>query len=116
MSRQQIRYNCYNYLADILRGRKITARAHVYISYSMGKEIGKVIHWYDKIGVAVVKLKSTLKVGDKVKVTRGDEEYEDTVTSPQLDHKDISSAKTGDDAAIKLSQKTKEGSTISIVE
>ncbi|MCH7529695.1 hypothetical protein IIB50_01100 [Patescibacteria group bacterium] len=82
----------------------------------MGKEIGKVTHWYDKIGVAVVNLKGALKVGDKVKVKRGDEEYEDTVASMQLDHKDISSAKKGDDAAIKLSQKAKEGSTISLVE
>ena len=82
----------------------------------MGKEIGKVTHWYDKIGVAVVNLKGALKVGDKVKVKRGDEEYEDTVASMQLDHKDISSAKKGDDAAIKLSQKAKEGSIISLVE
>lgn len=82
----------------------------------MGKEIGKVTHWYDKVGVAVVKLKSALKVGDKVKVTRGDNEYEETLTSMQIDHKDVSSAKKGDDAAIKLSQKAKEGSTISLVE
>lgn len=82
----------------------------------MAKEIGKVTHWYDKIGVAVVKLKGALRVGDKVKVSRGEEEYEDTVTSMQLDHKDISSAKKGDEAAIKLSQKAKEGSTISLIE
>ena len=37
------------------------------------KEVGKVNHWYDKIGVSVVKLSGTLSVGDKVKVKKGKE-------------------------------------------
>jgi len=32
------------------------------------KEIGKVVHWYGKINVGVVKLASGLKVGDTIKV------------------------------------------------
>ena len=78
----------------------------------MGKELGKVIHWYDKISVAVVKLSEPLKKGDKVVVKHGEEEFEDTITSMQIDHKDVDSAKKGDDAAVKLSQKAKEGSLI----
>ena len=30
--------------------------------------IGKVTHWYDKLGVAVIKLNKALKVGDQIKV------------------------------------------------
>ena len=78
----------------------------------MGKQLGKVIHWYDKISVAVVKLDAPLSKGDKVVVKHGDEEFEDTITSMQIDHKDVDSAKKGDDAAVKLSQKAKEGSLI----
>jgi translation initiation factor IF-2 len=78
----------------------------------MAKQIGTVTHWYDKIGVAVVKLTGKLAKGDTVKIKKGDEEFEDTVTSLQIDHKDVSSAKKGDDAAIKLSGRAKEGSAI----
>ena len=78
----------------------------------MGKEIGKVTHWYDKIGVAVVKLTGTLKKGDKVVIKRGDEEVEDTITSIQVDHKDVDSAGKSDDVAIKLSKKAKEGAIV----
>jgi len=78
----------------------------------MAKELGTVTHWYDKIGVAVVKLAGALKKGDKIVVKRGEEEFEDTVSSLQIDHKDVAAAKKGDDAAIKLSQKAKEGSLI----
>ncbi len=37
--------------------------------------VGKVIHYYDKIGVAVIKLDKPLKVGDKVKVNTESGEY-----------------------------------------
>ena len=78
----------------------------------MGKELGKVIHWYDKISVAVIKLDGPLKKGDRVVVKHGDEEFEDTITSIQIDHKDVDAAKKGDDAAVKLSQKAKKGSVV----
>ena len=78
----------------------------------MAKEIGKVIHWYDKIGVAVVKLTGPIKKGDTVQIKRGDNEFEETISSIQIDHKDVKSAKKGDDAAIKLSQVAKEGATV----
>lgn len=76
------------------------------------KPIAKIIHWYDKIGVAVIKLNGTLKMGDSIKITRGEDEFEDTVTSMQIDHKEVKSAKKNDEVAIKLSQTTKQGALI----
>ena len=78
----------------------------------MAKQIGTVTHWYDKIGVAVVKLSGPLAKGDKIKLKKGDEEFDDTVSSLQVDHKDVASAKKGADAAIKLSHKAKEGASV----
>jgi len=78
----------------------------------MAKEIGKITHWYDKIGVAGVKLNGKLNKGDKVVIKRGDNEFEETISSLQIDHKDVDSAGKGDDVAIKLSQKVREGATI----
>ena len=76
------------------------------------KNIGEVTHWYDKIGVAVVKLSATLKVGDKVKVKRGAEEFEESVSSMQLDHAPVQSGKKGQEVAIKLSLPAKDGALI----
>ena len=76
------------------------------------KEIGKVVHWYGKIGVAVVKLSAGLKIGDRVKVRHGDAEFEDTVSSMQLDHKPITAGKKGQEVAIHLSQAAKDGSVV----
>ena len=78
----------------------------------MEKEVGKVTHWYDKAGVAVLDLSASLKVGDHVKVKKGEEEFEETVSSMQIDHKEVSSAKKGDEVAVKFSKKAKEGAVI----
>ena len=78
------------------------------------KELGKVTHWYDKIGVGVVRMAGSLKVGDRIKVRHGEEEFECAVDSMQIDHKSVKSAKKGDEAAIKFPKKAKEGSTVSL--
>lgn len=82
----------------------------------MEKEVGKVTHWYDKAGVAVLSLEGALKVGDKVKVKKGEAEFEETISSMQVDHKDVSSAQKGDEVAVKFSQKAREGAVIYQVE
>ena len=80
------------------------------------KEVGKVTHWYGKIGVAVIKLSGTLKVGDSVKIEHGEAEFDDTISSMQIDHKTVESGKKGEEVAVKLTQKAREGSSIYIEE
>ena len=82
----------------------------------MEKEIGKVTHYFDKIGVMVVKLTDKIAVGDRIKVKRGNEEFEETVESMQIEHENIEKAKKGEEVAIKVSQPTKEGATVYKVE
>ena len=76
------------------------------------KAIGEVTHWYDGISVAVIKLAGALKVGEKIKVKRGEEEFEEVIESMQLDHEAIKSGKKGQEIAVKLVGKTKEGAEI----
>lgn len=76
-------------------------------------KVGKVIHYYDKIGVAVVELTSDLAVGDRIKFTRGGEDmFEQTVESMQVEHNKIDSAKKGDTVGLKVDQPVKEGAEI----
>ncbi len=82
----------------------------------MEKEIGQVTHFYDKIGVMVVKLTDKVSVGDAIKIKRGDEEIEETIESMQVEHENIEKAKKGDEIAIKITGKTKEGAVVYRVE
>lgn len=74
--------------------------------------LGKVIHYYDKIGVAVIKLNKDLKIGDKIKLVHKDDTFEQTVESMQLEHIAISEGKEGLEVAIKVNQAAKDGTLV----
>lgn len=74
--------------------------------------IGKVIHYYDKIGVAVVKLTKGLKVGGKVKFEKGDMTFDQTIESMQLEHEQITEGKKGEEIAVKVNQVVKNGTGV----
>lgn len=76
------------------------------------KELGKVIHYFDKIQVMVIALNGSIKVGDKIKIKRGDEEFEETINSMQINHQDVGSAGKGQEVAIKISRPTKDGALV----
>jgi putative protease len=82
------------------------------------KKIGVIDHYYDKIGVAVIKLESgKLKVGDKIKVfdREGNELFEQEVASMQINGTSVDSVKKGDDFGMKIDQKVKEGYEVHLV-
>ena len=71
--------------------------------------VGKVIHYYDKIGVAVIVLKKALKVGDKIKFVHGDNSFEQVVESMQLEHAQVTEGKKGQEVAVKVDSEAKTG-------
>ena len=82
----------------------------------MDKEIGKVIHYFDKAMVAVVRLTDGLKTGETVKFVHGENEFTQTIDSMEVEHEKIQSAKKGDEVAVKVEQKAKEGTGVYKVE
>lgn len=82
----------------------------------MDKIIGKVVHFYDKIGVAIIDLeKGGLKVGDEVKFKRGEEEFSQKVESLQVEHEGVDSVKKGDSFGVKVDKPTKPGTEVYVV-
>lgn len=73
-----------------------------------------MIHFFDKISVAVVALSAPLAVGDKVKFVNEKRgiNFEQTVESLQLDHKDVSQGTAGTEVATKTDQPVKEGTVV----
>lgn len=82
----------------------------------MDNPIGKVVHYYDKLGVAIIDLASGgLKVGDEVKFKRGDEEFSQKVESLQVEHQDVEKVKKGDSFGVKVDKPTKVGTQVYLV-
>jgi len=81
------------------------------------KPIGTIIHYFGNIKVGVIKLTGgALKVGDKIRVEGGEGEFDQVITSMQVDHKEIKSAKKGEEFGIKLDKKAHKGNKIYLVE
>lgn len=79
----------------------------------MDKQIGKVTHFYDKLGVAIVDLgQGSLKVGDSIKFKHGDDEFTQKIESLQIEHESVDEVKKGDAFGLKVSQPTKPGTLV----
>jgi len=80
-------------------------------------KVGKVTHYFDKIGVAIVELDANLAVGDKIKFVRGGEDvFEQAVASIQIEHEKKESAKKGDVVGLKTEKEIKEGAEVYKIE
>ena len=74
-----------------------------------GKLIGKVTHYFSKIGVAVIELSDTLKVGETIRIVGGETDFDQVIESMEIEHQKIEIAKAGDSVGLKVSQKVREG-------
>jgi len=74
-----------------------------------GKLIGKVTHYFSKIGVAVIELSDTLKVSDTIRIVGGQTDFNQTVESIEIEHEKVQEAKAGDSVGLKVEQKVREG-------
>jgi len=74
--------------------------------------IGKITHFFPKIGVAVLSLTAPLKVGEKIEIGGKSEPFQMTVTSMQVEHKNIPAAKKGDDVGMKVDKPCREGDQV----
>lgn len=76
------------------------------------EQIGKVVHYFDKAMVAVIRLSADLSAGDTVKFVHGDDEFVQKIDSMQINHNPVESCKAGEEVAVKVGQKTHEGAKI----
>ena len=76
------------------------------------REIGVITHYFGKISVGIIKLKDTLKVGDKIHIKGQHDDFIQTVDSMQLEHKEIEEAQNGSEVGIKVIGKVHENDKV----
>jgi translation elongation factor EF-1alpha len=74
-----------------------------------GELIGKISHYFGKIGVAVIELSDTLKAGDTIRIAGGETDFSQEIGSMEIDHEKVQAAKKGDSVGLKVNQKVREG-------
>lgn len=75
-------------------------------------QVGSVTHYYDKLGVAIVKPTKKIKVGDTLRFGGEELGFNQTVESMQLDHTAVTEARPDKEVGIKVDQKAGEGTPV----
>lgn len=76
--------------------------------------IGKVSHYYSKIGVAIVDLTGDLRVGQQVHIKGHTTDLTEVVDSIQIEHESVAEAKAGACVGLRVKEKVREGDEVLI--
>ena len=79
------------------------------------KLVGKITHYFDKISVAIIELSGVLKVGDRVHIKGHSTDFEQDISSIQIEHEDMKKAKKGDAIGVKIDEKVREGDEVYLI-
>jgi hypothetical protein len=71
-------------------------------------QVGRITHFFSKIDVAVIELKTALKVGDTIVVKGPTTDFEQPVESMQIEHKEVLKAEAGQSIGLKVAQRVRE--------
>lgn len=76
-------------------------------------KIGKITHYFDKIGVAVLVVSNeSVKQGDKIRIGEFGTGIEQNIDSMQVEHQNVSEAKNGDEVGLKVISAVKSGDIV----
>ncbi|MFH1316822.1 MAG: hypothetical protein ABII01_04850 [Candidatus Woesearchaeota archaeon] len=80
------------------------------------EEIGAVTHYFTNIGVAVIEIKnSKLNVGDQIHIKGATSDFKQKVSSMQIEHEKVQTAKKGDAIGLKVKEHVREHDTVYLV-
>jgi hypothetical protein len=74
-----------------------------------GERLGEVIHYFDKVQVAVLRLSRGLKQGDRLHFHGAHTDFEQTAASLQVDHVAVTEAAAGSEVAVRVDQRVRRG-------
>ena len=82
----------------------------------MERKIGEVTHFFAGPSAAVLRLSSELEIGDEIHIVGFTTDLSEKVTSMQINHNDVKRAAPGDDVAILVTDRVREGDEVFLVE
>jgi hypothetical protein len=71
-------------------------------------EIGRITHFFSKINVAIIELKTPLNVGDTIAIKGPNTDFEQVVDSMQIEHENVQHAEKGQSIGLKVAQRVRE--------
>lgn len=71
------------------------------------KLIGKITHYFSKIGVAVIELSDDMKAGDKIRIEGATTSFEQVVESMEIENEKVETATVGQSIGLKVNERVR---------
>lgn len=79
---------------------------------SEGTKIGTVIHYFAEPEVGAIRLEDDLAVGDTVAFRGATTDFRQEVTSMEVEHESVDRASDGDEIAVQVEERVREGDEV----
>jgi len=76
------------------------------------QEVGMVSHFFAKISVAVIELKASISVGDRILIKGPTTNLEQTVESMEIEHEKVQRAEAGQSIGLKINDRVRENDIV----
>jgi translation initiation factor IF-2 len=87
------------------------------VAASKPRRIGHVVHYYDHAGAGVISLSDgELRVGDTIHVRGHTTDFYQRVERLERDHEPVQVARVGEEVAVQVSQRVREGDELFVLE
>lgn len=77
--------------------------------------VGRITHYFDRIGVAVMLVEAELYIGDWILIQGPHTQIEQQVASMQIDRAPIEQALPGDDIGLKVIEPVQDGDEVYLI-
>lgn len=92
--------------------KKALKKKPVSLEKIYGKALGEITHYFPKVRAAVVKVATVLSCGDNIKVKGHTTDFTQTISSMQIDHIPVTSAKKGDEIGLLVNSRVRQGDKV----
>lgn len=76
------------------------------------EKVGEVTHYFDEPQVGAMELTGDLEVGDRVAFRGHTTDFEQDVESMELEHESVETAVAGEEIAVKVEERVREGDEV----
>jgi len=76
------------------------------------REVGRVSHFFGRINVAIIEVKDTISVGDRILIKGPTTDIEQTIDSMEIEHTKVKQAEAGQSIGMKVNARVRENDIV----
>ena len=76
------------------------------------REVGRVLHFFGRINVAVIELNDAVSIGDQIFIKGPTTDVQQTVDSMEIEHVKVNQAGAGQSIGMKVKRRVRENDTV----